>query len=52
VESRLVVFPDETHFVTKPANARFWYETLEQWFQRHLGPAGGKPAPVATGKPL
>jgi dipeptidyl aminopeptidase/acylaminoacyl peptidase len=36
VEARLVVFPDETHFVGKPANARFWYDELERWFRRHL----------------
>jgi dipeptidyl aminopeptidase/acylaminoacyl peptidase len=36
VEARLVVFPDETHFLGKPANARFWYDELERWFRRHL----------------
>jgi dipeptidyl aminopeptidase/acylaminoacyl peptidase len=36
VEARLVVFPDETHFVARPANARFWYDELERWFRKHL----------------
>ena len=36
VEARLVVFPDETHFVGKPANARFWYDELQRWFREHL----------------
>jgi dipeptidyl aminopeptidase/acylaminoacyl peptidase len=36
VEARLIVYPDETHFVTRPANARFWYDEVEAWFRRHL----------------
>ena len=36
VDARLVVYPDETHFVTKPANARFWYDEVENWFARYL----------------
>ncbi|MBP7125032.1 S9 family peptidase [Myxococcota bacterium] len=36
VESRLVVFPDEDHFIQKPANRRFWYRTVGDWLSRHL----------------
>jgi len=31
VPSKLVVFPDEGHWVLKPKNSVFWYETLIGW---------------------
>ena len=36
VPSRLVLFPDEGHWVTKPANQRVWWEEMQQWFSRWL----------------
>ena len=36
VPSKLVVFPDEDHFVRKPQNAEFWWNTLYEWFDAHL----------------
>jgi len=35
VESRLLYFPDETHFVQKPQNARLWWTTVYDWFNKH-----------------
>jgi dipeptidyl aminopeptidase/acylaminoacyl peptidase len=35
VESRLVVFPDENHWVLKPANSNYWYGTVLDWLDRH-----------------
>ena len=32
VESKFVYFPKETHFVLKPQNARFWWNTVYDWF--------------------
>lgn len=37
VESRLLYYPDETHFVVKPRNAQLWYREVHDWFKRHLG---------------
>ena len=31
VPSRFLYFPDETHFVVKPQNARLWWETVHGW---------------------
>ena len=45
VPSRFLHFPDEAHFVAKPANARLWWDTIEAWFATYL--AGSTPA-VAT----
>ena len=36
VPSKLVVFPDEGHWVLKPQNARFWYATFLDWLVKYL----------------
>ena len=36
VKSRLLFFPDEDHFVTKPQNAKLWWKTVHQWFKEFL----------------
>ena len=35
IESRLVVFPDENHWVLKPANSIYWYDTVLDWLDAH-----------------
>jgi dipeptidyl aminopeptidase/acylaminoacyl peptidase len=40
VPSRLVVFPDENHWVLKPQNAIYWHWEMQSWLSRHIG---GKP---------
>ncbi len=36
IESKMLYFPDEDHFVQKPHNARLWWETVLEWCQRHI----------------
>ena len=36
VPSKLVVFPDEGHWVLKPQNSRFWYKTFQDWLATYL----------------
>jgi dipeptidyl aminopeptidase/acylaminoacyl peptidase len=36
VPSKLVVFPDEGHWVLKPDNAKFWYDTFFGWLAKYL----------------
>jgi len=36
VPSKLVVFPDEGHWILKPQNARFWYKTFLDWLAEYL----------------
>jgi dipeptidyl aminopeptidase/acylaminoacyl peptidase len=36
VPSKLVVFPDEGHWVLKPQNSQFWYKTFLDWLARYL----------------
>ena len=36
IESKLLIFPDENHWVLKPANSVLWYHTVLDWLDRHL----------------
>lgn len=36
VESKLMYFPDEDHFVRKPHNVKLFYETFLDWFDHYL----------------
>lgn len=38
VESKLLFFPDEGHWILKPQNSRLWYNTVISWFDAHLKP--------------
>lgn len=38
VESKLLVYPDEGHWVLKPQNSELWYNTVLEWFDNHLKP--------------
>lgn len=37
VESELVVFPDENHWILRPPNVRAWYAAWQDFVTRHLG---------------
>ena len=55
IPSRLLVFPDENHWVLKPKNSVQWYDEFFGWTTRYIGgtaPAAVPPAPTpAPGKP-
>jgi dipeptidyl aminopeptidase/acylaminoacyl peptidase len=36
IESKLLVFPDENHWVLKPANSLLWHHTVIGWLDQHL----------------
>lgn len=36
VPSKLVIFPDEGHWVLKPQNSEFWYRTFLDWLATYL----------------
>ncbi len=38
VESKLLYFPDESHWVTKPQNSVLWWNTIFDWFDKHKKP--------------
>jgi len=35
VESKLLYFPDEYHFITKPQNAKLWWNSIYNWFDNY-----------------
>ena len=37
IESRLVYFPDENHWILTPANSIFWNEEFAAWLKRFIG---------------
>ena len=39
VESRLLWFPDEGHWVLKPRNSKLWYHTVLDWISEHSKPS-------------
>jgi dipeptidyl aminopeptidase/acylaminoacyl peptidase len=40
VESRLINFPDEGHWVLKPQNSKYWHEEVFKWLKRFVSPGG------------
>lgn len=36
IPSRLVVFPDANHWISKPEDSRYFYEEVRGWLERHL----------------
>jgi dipeptidyl aminopeptidase/acylaminoacyl peptidase len=36
VDAKFLYFPDENHWVLKPANARLWYETVLAYLDHHV----------------
>ena len=36
IESRLLYFPDENHWIAKPGNSRQWHEEVLGWLAQHL----------------
>lgn len=51
IPSRLLVFPEENHWILKGENSRYFYSEIHAWLARWLGPAtqpavsSGAPAP-------
>lgn len=37
IPSRLVIFPDENHWILKPANSERWYNEIFSWMKQHTG---------------
>jgi dipeptidyl aminopeptidase/acylaminoacyl peptidase len=37
IESKFLYFPDENHWVLKPANSLLWHDTVNAWLREHIG---------------
>jgi dipeptidyl aminopeptidase/acylaminoacyl peptidase len=55
IPSRLLIFPDENHWVLKPKNSIQWYDEVFGWLGRWTGqgytPQATQPAPAPPGRP-
>jgi dipeptidyl aminopeptidase/acylaminoacyl peptidase len=40
VDSKLLVYPDEGHWILKPQNSELWHNTVLGWFDSHLKTKG------------
>ncbi len=38
IPSKLLYFPDENHWVLKPQNSLFWYQTVKEWLATYVPP--------------
>jgi dipeptidyl aminopeptidase/acylaminoacyl peptidase len=47
VPARMVNFPDEGHWVLRPANSRYWHEEVFGWLRKYV-PPGGRPVRTAA----
>ena len=48
IPSRLLVFPDENHWVLKPKNSVQWYDEVFGWMDRWMGRGAAVPAAAPT----
>jgi len=39
IDSKLLVFPDENHWVLKPGNSLLWHHTVLGWLEQHIKPS-------------
>ena len=44
IDSRLLIFPDENHWVLKPANSVLWYHSVLGWLDAHLKDSPHRPS--------
>jgi dipeptidyl aminopeptidase/acylaminoacyl peptidase len=40
VPSKMINFPDEGHWVLKPANSRYWHQEVFGWLKKYVPPGG------------
>ncbi len=40
IESRLIYYPDENHWILKPNNSLYWYEQVREWIGEYAPPGG------------
>ena len=39
IDSRLIYYPDENHWILKPNNSIYWYEQVRKWVEEYAEPA-------------
>jgi dipeptidyl aminopeptidase/acylaminoacyl peptidase len=47
IESKLLIFPDENHWILKPANSLQWHAVVLDWLDQHLKAPGERASAAA-----
>jgi len=47
IPSRLIVWPDENHWILKGENSRYWYREVYAWLKKYLDPVSTQEAQTA-----
>ncbi len=47
IPSRLIVWPDENHWILKGENSRYWYQEVYAWMKKYLDQPGGPSSDTA-----
>jgi dipeptidyl aminopeptidase/acylaminoacyl peptidase len=50
VPARLLVWPDENHWITKGENSRVFYREVRSWLEKYLLAAPGRPQTTPSGR--
>ena len=48
IPSRLIVWPDENHWILKGENSRYWYQEVHGWLKKYLNDPSGATSDVAA----
>jgi dipeptidyl aminopeptidase/acylaminoacyl peptidase len=48
VPARIVIFPEENHWILKPQSGLLWWKEVFAWLDRYLGPGPAAAQPVKT----
>lgn len=40
INSKLIYYPDENHWILKPNNSIYWYSQVRQWIGKYAAPGG------------
>lgn len=40
IDSRLIYYPDENHWILKPNNSIYWYQQVREWIGKYAEPGG------------
>jgi dipeptidyl aminopeptidase/acylaminoacyl peptidase len=43
IDSKILIFPDEGHWVLKPQNSQLWFHTVIDWVDKYLQPTSSMP---------
>jgi dipeptidyl aminopeptidase/acylaminoacyl peptidase len=51
IPSKLLYFPDENHWILKPQNSLYWYQTVKDWLAQYVTPGPAEPGSAPSGIP-